>query len=327
MGTTNTTLAAIRQRLAQQETQKTTFDNAVYPFWLAKTDTTSVIRFVPDGDTSNEFFWTEKLQIKLPFNGIKNGDSKPVYVSVPCVAMFGKTEYPQGCPILSEVRAWYKDPALKEKANKYWKKPTYIMQGFVRENVVADDTPPENPIRRFHLNKQLFNLVKAGIMDVDMENMPCDYSKGTDFRILKTLKSTYADYGTSSYARKESSLTKNELDAIEKYGLPNLSDFLGKKPSKEELVIIREMFEASVDGEAYDEAKWGKFYRPAGLKNEEKAVDGSTTDTTDAPETHEPVTTSHAETESVSAPAATGKANAADILEMIRNRGAKAKTV
>lgn len=326
MGTTNTTLAAIRARLAQQENQKTTFDNAVYPFWNAKTDTTSVIRFVPDGDTSNEFFWAERLQIKLPFNGIKNGDSKPVYVSVPCVEMFGKSEYPQGCPILSEVRAWYKDPSLTEKANKYWKKPTYIMQGFVRENVVADDTPPENPIRRFMLNKQLFNLVKAGIMDVDMENMPCDYSKGSDFRILKTTKGPYADYSTSSYARKESSLTKVELEAIEKYGLPNLSDFLGKKPSKEDLVIIREMFEASVDGEAYDEAKWGKFYRPAGMKTEEKAADGSTTETLKASEVHETVNTSHAATESVAAPATTGKANAADILDMIRNRATKAKT-
>ena len=74
----NSTLAAIRARLAATENNTRQFDNAFFPFWDAKQDTTSVVRLVPDGNESNTFFWVEKQLIKLPFNGIKGGDSKPV---------------------------------------------------------------------------------------------------------------------------------------------------------------------------------------------------------------------------------------------------------
>lgn len=320
-------LAEIRARLAAAEKTKTfTSDNAFFPFWNGKPDSTSTVRFLPDGDTTNPFFWVEKLQIKLPFLGIKGGDSKPVTVSVPCVEMFPKAEYPQGCPILAQVRAWYKDPSMKETANKYWKKPSYLMQGFVRENAVPDDKAPENPIRKFSLNKQLINLVKAGLRDVDMENIPSDYEKGTDFRIAKTQKSQYADYGTSSYARRESALTQTELDAIEQYKLSNLSELLGKKPTDIDLKVIVEMFEASVDGEEYDPERWGKFYRPSGMKfdkGDESTVSTSLTEQLPAAKvsevTHEEATSS-SPVKTVAAPAS-NRPSAEDILAKIKARG------
>ena len=61
-------------------------------------------------------------------------------------------------------------------------------------------------------------------------------------------------------------MTEAELAAIEAHGLFNLSDFLPKKPSEAELRIIKEMFEASVDGRPYDNDKWGAYYRPYGLE-------------------------------------------------------------
>jgi hypothetical protein len=51
--------------------------------------------------------------------------------------------------------------------------------------------------------------------------------------------------------------------AIEKFGLFNLKDYLPKKPTDVELKVIREMFEASVDGEAFDGERWGQYYRPS----------------------------------------------------------------
>jgi len=318
------TLADIRKRLAEAEKNNNQqFDNSNFPFWNAPNGSTTEVRFVPDGDPTNTFFWVEKLQIKLPFNGIKNGESKPVYVNVPCVEMFGKLEYPQGCPILSEVRGWYKekDPTSTELANKYWKKPTYIMQGFVRVNSVPDDSAPENPIRKFSFNKQLFNIIKAGLMDKDMENIPTDYSNGSDFKILKTTKGQYADYGTSSYSRKETSLTPIELAAIETYKLNNLSDYLGKHPTAADLEVIKEMFEASVNGEAYDEEKWGKFYRPANFKAANETDAATTSQETNSQPAS--VQSTPVETEKPSAPATTGKNNAADILAMIRKKKAE----
>ena len=102
-------------------------------------------------------------------------------------------------------------------------------------------------------------------MDPGMEELPTDFLRGLDFNIKKTSKGGYADYSTSNWARKESSLTEVEQAAIEAHGLHNLADFLPKKPNEAELRIIKEMFEASVDGQAYDAERWGNYYKPRGV--------------------------------------------------------------
>ncbi|MFZ4600612.1 MAG: hypothetical protein ACOYNN_18365, partial [Terrimicrobiaceae bacterium] len=105
----------------------------------------------------------------------------------------------------------------------------------------------------------------GALMDPELENLPTDYSAGLDFRIAKTQKGGYADYNTSKWARKESALTEAEQAAVEKYGLFDLSTFLPKKPTAVELNVIKEMFEASVDGQPFDAERWGQYYRPAGM--------------------------------------------------------------
>jgi hypothetical protein len=260
-------LAEIRARIAAQDnkTQKgnsTQSDNSVYPHWNMDEGTTATIRFLPDGNTKNEFFWVEKQIIKLPFNGVK-GDSnhKQTVVQVPCVEMYGDS-----CPILAEVRPWYKDETLKEMANKYWKKRSYLFQGFVRQNPIGDDKTPANPIRRFIISPQIIPIIKAGLMDPEIMELPTDYLRGLDFTVKKTSKGGYADYSTSNWSRRESALTEAEQAAIEAHGLYNLAEFLPKKPGEAELRIIKEMFEASVDGQAFDNERWGAYYRPYGLE-------------------------------------------------------------
>ena len=72
-------------------------------------------------------------------------------------------------------------------------------------------------------------------MDPDMEELPTDYTSGVDFRITKTSKGGYADYSTSSWARRERPITEEEKAAIDKNGLFILSDFLPKQPSEVEV--------------------------------------------------------------------------------------------
>jgi len=262
-------LAEIRARIAAQDTKSNTkgsntqSDNSIYPHWNMDEGTTASIRFLPDGDTKNEFFWVEKQIIKLPFNGVKGRpEMKQVVVQVPCVEMYndGST-----CPILAEVRPWYKDETLKEMANKYWKKRSYIFQGFVRQNPLGDDKTPANPIRRFVISPQIIPIVKSGLLDPEIMELPTDYTRGLDFNIKKSSKGGYADYSTSNWARRETALTDAEQAAIEAHGLFNLTDFLPKKPGEAELRILKEMFEASVEGEPYDNERWGQYYRPWGL--------------------------------------------------------------
>lgn len=262
------TLSEIRQRLAAAETKKSgTFPQgdggSLYKHWEADEGTTATIRFVPDKDTSNPYFWREKNVIRLPFSGVKGDPSaRQVEVNVPCIEMFGPEYH---CPILAEVRPWYKDPSLTEQANKYWKKRSYMMAGFVRANPIAEDKTPENPLRRFTISPQIFGIIKASLMDPEMEELPTDYLRGLDLNIKKTSKGKYADYGTSTWARKESALTEAEQEAIATHGLFNLMDFIPKMPSDAALKAMVEMFHASVDGESYDTDRWGEYFRPWGV--------------------------------------------------------------
>jgi hypothetical protein len=260
-------LAEIRARLQAAEGNKGGQstgggDNSIYAHWNMEEGQTAIVRFLPDGNTKNTFFWQERAMIRLPFNGIKGEmESRQVFVQVPCVEMWN-----EACPILNEVRTWFKDKSLEDMGRKYWKKRSYIFQGFVHQNPLSDDKTPENPIRRFIIGPQIFTIIKAALMDSEIEEIPTDALRGLDFRITKTSKGGYADYNTSTWARKESALTEDEQAAIATHGLYDLSTFLPKKPGDVEMRVIKEMFEASVDGQPYDTARWGQYFRPAGVQ-------------------------------------------------------------
>jgi hypothetical protein len=166
-------------------------------------------------------------------------------------------------------------------------------------------------------------------MDPEMESLFTDYENGTDFRLTKTTKGQYADYTTSSFARRERGLTEVELQAIATHGLYNLNDFMPKKPTAEEVDVIYDMFKASVDGELYDPQRWGQYFKPAGLNIGSGDSDAS------APATAAPaakpvvVAAKPAVVEEDdeppfatddAAPTPAGKKDVNDILAMIRNR-------
>lgn len=264
------TLAEIRAKLQEAQTRAQggsySGDNAIYPHWNMQEGKEGTLRFLPDGNSKNTFFWVERQMIKLPFAGIK-GDptSKPCIVQVPCVEMYNDGSV---CPILSEVRGWFKDPAMEDMGRKYWKKKSYIFQGFVVDDVLNEEQSPENPIRRFIIGPQIFNIIKSALMDPELEELPTDYLRGVDFRIAKTTKGGFADYSTSKWSRRERALSPEENTAIETFGLFDLTDFLPKKPTDVELRVIAEMFEASVDGEVYDPDRWAQYFKPAGLSQQ-----------------------------------------------------------
>ena len=339
------TLAEIRAKLQamepKQDNNKSKFqgDNAMYPFWNIPEGSTATMRFLPDGDPDNTFFWTERNIIRLEFPGVVGAspaEQRKVTVQVPCGEIYGDT-----CPVLTEVRPWYKDDTLKQQAGKYWKKRSYIFQGYVTNNPMEEETP-ENPIRRFIIGPQIFQIIKSALMDPDMEHLPTDYLNGTDFRLTKTTKGDgHADYTTSSWARKERGLDETELAAIEAHGLYDLKDFMPARPTADHYAVISQMFEASVDGELYDPERWGNFYKPYGVDVPATAAPapGQTaqqkttapvatapapvaeaTTPAPAPAQAEPVAETPAPAPAQAEPVADGKQSADDILNMIRNR-------
>ena len=326
-------LAEIRAKLKQQEANTggnrgPQGPNPIYPFWNMKEGESATLRFLPDGNADNTFFWTERLMIKLPFPSVKGEPgSKPVQVQVPCMEMYGET-----CTILNEVRGWFKDPSLEDMGRKYWKKRSYVFQGFVTDNPISDDEAPENPIRRFIIGPQIFQIIKQALMDPDMEELPTDYTAGVDFRLNKTSKGGYADYSTSTWARRDRPLGDAEMNAVNTHGLFNLSDFLPKKPDETAVKVMQEMFEASVDGEAYDAERWSQYFRPAGMQartgDPQVAASANATATSRSSEpvapaapaapapAPEPVAEAAPAAEATPAP----EGNASDILAMIRSR-------
>ena len=140
-------LADIRARLVAQDNKSSNTNKGglVYPHWNIAEGSTAIVRFLPDGNSENPFFWVERAMIKLPFNGIKDGDGKKILVQVPCMEMYGPDET---CPVLAEVRPWFKVTGMEDMGRTYWKKRSYLFQGLVHQDPMGEESPPENPIRR-----------------------------------------------------------------------------------------------------------------------------------------------------------------------------------
>lgn len=261
-------LAEIQAKLLEQANKKTgerapstSGDNASYPFWNVPENTSASIRFLPDADPSNVFFWVERQIIKLPFQGVLGRDDKPVEVQVPCVDMFG-----DACPITAAIRPWWKDESKKDLARVYYKKKSYLFQGFVVNSPFEEENTPENPIRRFVINPSIYELIKNSLMNPEMEDLPTDYIGGRDFKLTKTKKGDYANYTTSQWSFKTRSLSEAELAAIDQYGLYDLKSFLGTRPDRDGIDMIKAMFEDSLAGRPFDVESYGAVYRPFGMK-------------------------------------------------------------
>ena len=253
-------LTAKNSELAAQAIKPRT-DRSIYPHWEMAINASATLRFLPDGNTDNPFFWVERDMIKLPFAGINGKPEKnPLQILVPCMQMYGEE-----CPVLQEVRTWLKDPSLEDMARRYWIKRSYFFQGFVRESPFGESDSPANPIRQFIIGPQIHNQVLNMLMHRDLLESPCDIERGMDFTIKKTDKNDYANYDESYWAFKESSLNKNEREAVNIYGLKNLGTRLPPKPNSEAVKVICKMFEASIDGELYDADRWSMYFAPNDL--------------------------------------------------------------
>ncbi|EOR9073861.1 hypothetical protein FOI42_RS01975 [Escherichia coli] len=294
------TLAEIRAKLKAEQEKAEAQKNGTFTgerkadsflaFWNVPYNEPLNLRFLPDADESNPFFWRERDMINLTFNGIVGVHTDKVTVQVPCNEMW----VPKSCPVLKEVRQWFQsanetgNEELKAMAGRYWKKKTYLMQCFIAPDSVAvkDDMPPENPIRRILANKDIFDKVKSILLNPGIKELPTHYEHGRDFGIVKTKNGGgYNSYDMSQFSMSERPLNEEELAAIEKFGLYNLNDFMPKQPTPEELQAIAEMFEASVDGKPYDPARWAFAYRPAGVAKPTTNTSVPVTETPAAPVT------------------------------------------
>jgi hypothetical protein len=294
-------------------------DNASFPFWTMPDGATTVVRFLPD-KVDNPWWWAERQTLKLPFEGTVGGDSPTtnrIEVTVPCVDMFENGT----CPVIAETKPWWKDDSKKVIRGIYYKKRSFIAQGFVVSSPIEEPTVPENPIRRFMLGKQIVEKLMSDTADAEREFYPTDYLNGYDFRIKKTKAPDGKQnaYGTSGLSIRSRPLSEAEMLAIEQFDLFNLSEFRGPRPDAVGIAVIKAMFHASLAGEPYDFASFGKYFRPYGTGTTDSAAP-SLDDTAD----DAPTVSAVVEPKVVEETSKVSGKQPADILAKLRERTAKA---
>ena len=308
------TLEEIRAKLQAAKNKNSVTSDAIFPVWNIPSQSTTIVRFLPDKNDANPFFWAERNIIKLPFDGILgDSNSKQIEVQVPCMKMWDEE-----CAILKETRPWWDDDEMKPLAKTYYLKRSYIFNGLIVSTELVEDEPPESPIRRFIIGPQIFKIIEASLLDSDIEEIPTDYDNGLDFRVTKTTKGQYSDYSTSTWARKERALDQEERDAIQKHGLFNLTDFVPKKPTAEEQDIIFQMFKDSLAGLPYDPDKYGAYYKPYGFNGGNNQAAPQQNVSQDVVETVKEAASSNEEP--VQEESAEKPVSANDILAQIRSR-------
>ena len=268
-----------------------------YQFWKMPDNTTAQVRFLPDRDVdSNPLkFLVENLTHELVVNGNKK--------KVPCLSMYG-----EACPICEHSQKLYAE-GNEDLGKKYYKKRSYLGQVLVVESPFEykDEKDQDTSIvKLIDFGPKIFKCIQSAFQSGDLEEAPYEFQGGYNFRIKKTKAGQYSDYGTSSFAPKQTDLEEEVIDAV-KAELFSLSEYREKYVSR---ATLEAMLLADQTGQAMDDAKnSGGDDTPAPAKNESK--DSA------------PADTGSAESAEAAPSAASGKAQS--VLEQLRARAAAKK--
>ena len=175
-----------------------------YPFWKMPDDSIAVVRFLPDLDEDNSLgFLVENLQHELTINGERK--------KVPCLKMHG-----EGCPVC-ELSGKYYDEKNDELGKKYYRKKSYIGQVIVVESPIDHDQ--NQLVKLIEFGPKIFKQIQSAFQSGDLEETPFEMKGGYNFRIKKTKSGQYADYGTSSFAPKQSDLDDDIIESLNLFDL------------------------------------------------------------------------------------------------------------
>ena len=282
-------LSEMRAIMAQNgsgQSFKTTGNNDIFKFGDLKVGDEIKIRFLPDGDTGNTWFWRERNTRSLKFTSLllPNGTTmvKDTYVSVPAFNLKSNEDTKDDLPpeylykstddvIQQKIKGLWIDGDKTSQAlyNRFGKKVSYIFQGFVHAPGY------ETKIYRFIINKDLYNLIHTFLDDDEISEVPCDYEQGRDFILKVSEKNAVIngsnvkvkDYVTNSkWSSRITPLSEEEKRYIDEHGLYDLKKFLPKRPSSEQEEVMLQMYNASYDGNPYDIKNWASTFRPDNIR-------------------------------------------------------------
>jgi hypothetical protein len=225
------------KKSAGEGTSNTGFWDKFYPFYKMNFDETATFRFLPDADADNPLgFIVENIYHELTINGKKK--------KVACMRMYGESS----CPCCEASKKYY-DAGDEKLGKQFWKKVDYVAQGVIVHSpfeyeVKAD----ENPVRLISIGKKLYTAIENAIVKGDLDVMPYDLESGYDFRINKTKQGDYADYSSSTFARKSTPVPASALEHLK------LHDIKAYRFGKVEMEAMEAMVEAHLTGRSYADA-------------------------------------------------------------------------
>jgi len=297
------TIAEMRARLKAKENQFQK-DDSIYAFWNLTYNSNSALRLLPWVDPVSGMIWTEKQL--LPMNFVDPQDnSKIITFKAPCREMYDpSTKCPvadivrgiyKECKELKDSGRTKEEEVLSKIASKHWKDFTYYYQGFVNKSGFQEENLPENPIRRFPFTKQIqgrittqmfddsdpFDVLPTGQFEIDDlktlmaggEMSEADAEallakfEGYDLLLKKTQKGEYADWSNSSFVKSKTSLTDEQLEALDKYGFHDLRKALPEQPTDEAYDVLCEMMEISLAyARGEGDGLWNTDWEAAGFK-------------------------------------------------------------
>lgn len=258
------------------------------------------IRFVEDGDKSNDFFWRAYCYHELTFRGVKGDASKEnviTTVRVPAYNVtldkFGNTStfgdsvlnVPQASQYTNfqdPIQKYVKDNKLYEQTdrtvidatgkeitlyNALKRKVQYLAQGYIvkapESLKVYEDA---RPLKHFRLMDSIIKNIERYILDEENANdEPLSLTDGVNFNYRKTQQGQFNNYDTSSFGRLHSSVSQECLEDYEKYGPDFIGDRIPKTPNDAERAVIAEMLDAFLGNLPYnpewDALHFQKFVR------------------------------------------------------------------
>jgi hypothetical protein len=201
--------------LASAFASKTTSDGGgnqtwklFFNFWKMDVDSTTIVRFLPDADNENPMgFLVENLSHELNINGKRE--------KVACLKMYG-----EDCPICALSQKYYDEKSSdhnEKLGKKYYRKKSYIGQVLVIDTTIDHDQ--EQLVKLMEFGPKIFKQIQASFSSGDLEEAPYELKGGYNFRIKKSKSGEYADYGTSSFAPKQTDVADDIVESMSLYDL------------------------------------------------------------------------------------------------------------
>lgn len=236
-------LADLRARMKKNSEKS---NSGFYQFYNMKIGEQAVVRFLPDKNENNpDGFFVTKMSHKLSING----EDK----NIPCRRQYlDENQEPHACPICELSQQYYKKQD-KKNGGKYWHKKMYYANVLVvTDPLPADAETKQNAtgtVQLISFSKKIYDAIDDAIQSGDIEELPDDFSAGTDFIIKKTQQGEYADYSRSKFAKHPSELDDDTIALVES-SIIDLSTVIPADPGYDK---VEAMLEAHLSGSTFEE--------------------------------------------------------------------------